>query len=437
MNIKQNSKMTTKLFLVFILIMDTFLSNAQNGWSICNSPSFLSRVDDLHMLNEQTGYAVCGDGKIVKTTDGGNNWILLLEENPCRSVEFINTQKGFVGGFSMDPSANNILRKTIDGGTTWSDLTSIIDTRARQGICGIAVADTNTIYGCGNWYQDTAYIIKSIDGGNTWNYIDMGNYASSLIDMYFTSKDTGFATGRGPLPSKTAVILYTTDGGLTWTYKFQDNTANEYCWKIQHLTNEVYFASIQAMTIDTAKILKSIDGGMTWTVHHVLDSYYNIQGIGFIDTLKGWTGGYTPNSFESNDGGITWDTINICPLMNRVFKVNDTLLFATGMRIWKYGPIQTGIKHEIQQPVQTASINCYPNPVNENLIISTSLNRSTHTLIILFDEHGKEINVFENTNQVKGEYKYNFKTSNLSAGVYYLVMKTHEEHIINKIFVVH
>lgn len=105
------------------------------------------------MVDTQTGYAVSGDGKIVKTTDGGNNWITLLQDNRvyCRSVEFINTQKGFVGGFPRGGSTGtNILRKTLDGGNTWTDLTLLIHPKARKGICGLAVADTSTIFGCGN-----------------------------------------------------------------------------------------------------------------------------------------------------------------------------------------------------------------------------------------------------------------------------------------------
>jgi photosystem II stability/assembly factor-like uncharacterized protein len=93
----------------------------------------------IFMVNTQTGYAVCGDGKIVKTTNGGNNWTLLLQGSGiyCRSVEFINTQTGFVGGFPVSGGTTNILRKTTDGGTTWTDLTSLLHPKARKGICGL------------------------------------------------------------------------------------------------------------------------------------------------------------------------------------------------------------------------------------------------------------------------------------------------------------
>ena len=227
------------------------------------------------------------------------------------------------------------------------------------------------------------------------------------------------------------------NGGVTWTYKFQNTTPNEYCWKIQHLTNMIYFASIEDMTPVPPNILKSIDGGMTWTLLPVTATSYNVEGVGFLNPLKGWTGGGSATSFESNDGGVTWDSINICPIMNRVFKVNDSLLFATGDKIWRYAPIGTGITPIICQVDRYASINCYPNPVNENLTINISLSKSTHSLIILFDKHGKEIKLIENTDKSKGDYKYNLTTTNLIPGIYYIVLKTHEDKVLKKIVVNH
>ena len=119
------------------------------------------------------------------------------------------------------------------------------------------------------------------------------------------------------------------------------------------------------MTPVPPNILKSIDGGMTWTLYPVTATSYNVEGIGFLNPLQGWTGGGSATSFESNDGGVTWDSINICPIMNRVFKVNDSLLFATGDKIWRYAPIGTGITPIISPVHRYASMNCYPNPVRQ------------------------------------------------------------------------
>lgn len=421
-------------FITLLIISGT--AHAQPGWKLCNSPAFTNRVDDIFMLNAQTGYAASGDGKIVKTTDGGNNWLLMNQANIyCRSIEFINTQKGFVGGFSFNASNNiNVLRKTTDGGATWTDLSPLLHRRAKGGICGLAVADANTIYGGGNWFGDSAYIVKSIDGGNTWSFIDMSAYATSIIDLYFINKNVGFATGKGRLPLESGIILYTTDGGTTWTYKFQNTVNNEYCWKIQRLTSKIYFASLEDFGNVSPQILKSTDGGMSWTIYKVATAPYNIEGIGFIDEKKGWTGGGAGFSFQSNDGGATWDTIHLCPYMNRVFKVNDTLLFASGNRIYKYN---TGAFLPAIPASRYAWMSCSPNPVNDNLNIDFSVSVPTRISLMILDNTGRRVSVITNEDKPKGSYRYKFNTNSLAPGMYYVALKTHEDKVVTKIMVTH
>jgi photosystem II stability/assembly factor-like uncharacterized protein len=400
----------------------------------------MGRVDDIFMVDPQTGYAVNADGSIAKTTDGGDNWLTINNDTGiyCRSVEFINSQKGFVGGFANFSATSNILRMTVDGGASWTDLTPMIDPRARGGICGLSIADSSTIYGCGNYYQDSAYIVKSNDGGNTWSFIDMRSYTTHLIDMYFLNKDTGFATGTGTLPLQPAVILYTTDGGMNWTHKFQDTVFYGYCWKIQHLSDQIYFASLQGSIPAGGRILKSTDGGMNWTIYltPITIPQNGIQGVGFIDSLKGWTGGAF-GTFETLDGGITWDTIPVCNSMNRVFKVNDTLVFASGSEIWKYNANTVGISHPNSVVVKFASINSYPNPASKYLNIDLKLLKSTRAALVLLDENGKRVNVIDNSYKSNGDYQYKLNTENLTNGMYYIVLKTHEDDIVSKVFISH
>lgn len=426
-------------FCIGILLLSSSLY-AQHGWFVCNSPQFTNRVDDIFMADDQTGYAVCGDGQIVKTTDGGLNWSLIAMDDSvyCRSVEFTSAQKGFVGGFPMyNTTTDNMLRKTTDGGATWTDLTPLLDPYARHGICGLAAPDSNTIYGCGNWYQDTAYIVKSTDGGATWSYIDMHQYATSLIDMYFLNKDTGFATGTGPLPLETAVILYTTDGGATWTYKFQNTVANEYCWKIQRLDSLNYFASIEDFSSQSPSILRSVDGGMTWTSFTVQALPYNIEGVGFLDSLHGWTGGGFGFSFETTDGGLTWDTVQIIEAFNRFFRMSDTTAFATGMQIWKYDPTVTGIHPSPVAPGVYSTLRVSPNPANEAVTINWSLAQATRAMLTLYDQSGKTVAVVENALKPQGEYQQQLNTANLPAGTYVLVLKTHEDKQAVRVVVAH
>ncbi len=425
-----------KYFLIFILF--PFTLNAQNKWGLVNTPAFTNRIDDLVMVDNEVGYSVSLDGRIVKTIDGGDNWNLLLRDSTvlCRAVEFIDRKKGFVGGFAGYNAVNpsNIFRKTLDGGNTWIDMTATIPQKARRSICGIAVADSNTIYACGNWFQDTGYIIKSVDGGNTWNLIDMAAYASSIIDMHFLNKDVGFAIGKSAKPAERPIILYTTNGGLNWSIKFDASPQKGYCWKIQKLNSLVYYVSVEDLTNVKPKILKSTDGGMTWSIITVANDAYNIEGVGFINEKVGWTGGERKYSFETKDGGKTWDTIPFCPLLNRMFRVNDTMMFATGKQIWKYKGNGTSVS---LPPARTAWLNVFPNPVNYKLTVDAIVANDTRVWLVLFDGQGNRVAELDNADKPRGTFFYEVNTTNLAAGVYYLMLKTHDDKVAAKVVVQH
>lgn len=433
-----------KSILVLLIFTLTLLSlplspcNAQGSWNLCKAPAFGNRVDDIFMVTPQIGYAVAGDGRIVKTTDGGITWIQVLQNSSIyyRSVEFVTPLKGFAGGFQYGGGTTNIFLATNDGGKNWSDITYKLSPSARRGICGLAAPDSNTIYGCGNWFDSTGYIVKSVDGGNSWSFIDMKQYAKSIIDMYFINKDTGFATGRSSDTLHTGIILYTTDGGQSWTTKFRNTTRSEYVWKIQRLSRTKYFASLEDFTAVYPSILTSVDGGMSWTTMKVRDAAYNIEGIGFIDSLNGWTGGDWGYSFATTDGGKTWTADSICQLMNRVFRVNDTLLFATGTEIWRYSrkSHNTGVM-SAGRPSAFAFMQATPNPAETDINIRISLTRNTRAVLTLMDGHGREVAQIDNSDKEAGDWYYRTSCSGLAPGIYYLVLKTHEDKVIIKLSV--
>jgi hypothetical protein len=307
----------------------------------------------------------------------------------------------------------------------------------------MSAPDANTIYGCGNWFGDSAYIIKSTDGGNSWQFIDMSDYASSLIDMHFISKDTGFATGSSLLPLRTAIILYTTNGGQSWSVPFMNNIASEYCWKIQQLNPRIYFAAIEDNgPVNGSRILKSIDGGKTWLLRNVSNINENLEGIGFIDSLKGWTGGYG-NTYTTTDGGLFWNIVpGICPSMNRVFKVNDTLLFASGREIWKYRRDASEVPPPPPPPPPpgveiSAFIKIFPNPAHKIAMVNFALYKPSRVLVILLDERGRQLKTLINADKGRGDYRIPLDTRVLPAGVYYLVLRTHEEKLTAKLVVAH
>ncbi len=186
---------------------------------------------------------------------------------------------------------------------------------------------------------------------------------------------------------------------------------------------------------------------MNWNIiyiPHIIAGGNGIQGVGFIDSLKGWAGGGFAPTYETTDGGLTWDTIAIpwvtmpvCYGLNRVFKVNDSLLFASGNDIWKYSNSTTGIYYPLTGITHSASINTLPNPVNNNLFIDLALQKSTRTLLVLLDASGRRIKVIDNSIKTKGDYRYQLNVEEIPAGIYYVVLKTYEDDLDSKVSIMH
>jgi len=145
-----------------------------------------------------TGTVVGGSGTILRTTDGGANWVGQLSGTKLvlYGVSFSDVNNGTAVGDS-----GTILR-TTDAGTTWMSQSS--GTRNRlTGVC-FTDAYTGTVVG--------GLILRTTNGGTTW--APQSSPASGwLRGVTFTDATTGTAVGDA------GTILHTTTGGTTWVEK--------------------------------------------------------------------------------------------------------------------------------------------------------------------------------------------------------------------------
>lgn len=333
--------------------MSTTKAKKEFYWSkLSHSPVSDSRTDDIWFFDELTGWLVNSSGYVCKTEDGGNGWVPKFFLNPAlpskpylRCMGWANRQYGWFGsvtGIADDsleyPSQyiRTLLHRTVDGGETWTPVLNLPE-GSPAGICGFYAVNENVVYGSGT--NDPGLpgpaIIKTSDGGDSWELIDMQEHADNLIDIYFFDEDNGFVVGGKncdscpPYPpgyqtprfkvyaQLKPVVLRTSDGGKTWVNTAAETegfSCGEWGWKIQFLNEEVGFVSLENFV--SAAILKTTDGGQSWVRHDVQDAdgkiiNNDLEGIGFIDENRGWVGGwgYNFNGYMNSyteDGGVTW-----------------------------------------------------------------------------------------------------------------------------------
>ena len=326
--------------------------HSQPIWRPTNAPIASSRTDDIWFLDPQCGWAVNSNGQIVHTEDGFATWEEQFHDAQVylRCVGFASATRGWVGTLTADKQ----LYETSDGGATWTLVTGL-PPLAPSAVCGMSVVDESVVYASGTNYPNRpARMMRTIDGGASWQAWEMSAHATLLVDTYFTDADHGWVVGglatvANPTRDDVrAVVLRTEDGGQTWVNKAahlgDELPLGEWGWKIFFLDERVGFVSLESFT--RGAILKTTDGGDTWTRIEINDPQgnANLEGVGFVDDSTGWVGGWGSASFEEGyssstiDGGKTWQNANeIGRFINRFRFFHDPVVgYASGLTVYRY-----------------------------------------------------------------------------------------------------
>ncbi|WCO00810.1 YCF48-related protein [Psychroserpens ponticola] len=428
------SKCLCILFVSFL----SFQSIAQT-WQTLNANTFGWRFEDMQFVDTEIGWVVDGGGQILKTTNGGVNWTQQYynSDRYFRSVEFYNEQIGFAGTLANgNPTAT--LLKTIDGGITWTNISSNLPVDV-PGICGMHMVNENTIFITGVFYG-SAYIMKSTDQGDTWIYTNMGNLCNALVDIHFKDENIGYAAGQSAQGTGLrGIIVRTVDGGQTWNTVTLGEDSNERIWKIQELNDSVMYGSVEAHT-DILEYYKSIDGGLTWQLNSIPSAGIigTIQGIGFLNEDIGWVGGFGELFYETLDGGQTWEyKPTTGTSFNRFQRVNDTLMYTSGTNVYKYSdPLLLSIEDfEITKPKGHSISIKDSNIIKDNAVIKLQLINNTYCELSIYNTIGQRLKTLTQGKRNVGDYEIPFNVNSLVKGQYFVVLYTYHGYESIKIVV--
>ncbi|MEZ4924277.1 MAG: gliding motility-associated C-terminal domain-containing protein [Crocinitomicaceae bacterium] len=181
-------------------------TNGGGAWQLVYSnPSFTSYAYNIYFVDANHGWATRSD-YFLHTTDGGISWDSIPSPGGA-SFQFVDQQRGFI-------LYGNDLNRSSDGGATWNS--STIWT-GPENINGFFAFDTANLWAVG----ENGLIRKSIDGGNTWSTNSISNY-NELKDIHFFDANNGIAVGVGGL------VISTADGGVNWSVNTSGVTTDLY-----------------------------------------------------------------------------------------------------------------------------------------------------------------------------------------------------------------
>jgi photosystem II stability/assembly factor-like uncharacterized protein len=338
----------------------------------------------ITMLNQNTGYVSANNSKVFKTTNGGQNWVMMTQ-----------------------PSGSNYSLYSMD------------------------FVDENTGWVCANYTTiATGNVFKTTNGGNNWTQYNLApTNPGSIMSCDFVDANTGFVS----LNSSNKPVYKTTDGGVTWTPYTTGITGN--INEVKAVNSNIIYAVTSS---GTSRVAKSTNGGVNWlliTVPVVAD----YRGIDFKDANTGYINGNSTTVISrTTDGGATWSFQNahVVTLGRVHVSQGDTAYVCGGYTsiLRAAGSTLTGVHFNGRQiPEGFELMQNYPNPFNPVTTIEFALPKSGLVSVKVFDIAGREyFTDVKNLMLNPGSFKMSFDGSGLSSGIYFYSLNVDGVNVMTK-----
>ena len=171
----------------------TWAERRLGNWEYHVALSFVSnnRIVLVNTGAQRAGSIVIADTnqQILKNTDFSFG---------MNDVQMVNEQTGYIAAYG-------VILKTKDGGESWDYLDIKNDN-----FLSVFCLSENDVWTCG--YNGS--IFHTTDGGSTWDKVRNGNSITlpkyHLQDIVFRDSENGYAVGEDGL------VIYTSDGGKNW-----------------------------------------------------------------------------------------------------------------------------------------------------------------------------------------------------------------------------
>jgi photosystem II stability/assembly factor-like uncharacterized protein len=307
---------------------------------------------------------------VAKTTDGGDEWTMILSDTMYASsysygVWFTDENHGTVVG--QQKSGTDVIFTTTNGGTTWKPLYGLTTKTLRD----VAYGSWNK----GTAIGDAMKVASTTDGGSTWKSVAPTGVPTALASnnlrrVAYVDSNTAFAVGN-------KVILRSVNGGVNWAF-FDSTSYDMYDVKFLPRTTDTigYIAGSRFA-------MKSTNAGRNWAV--ISDTSViqkTIYSLGIDPSGNIWAGSLT---------SIVYTNAPVSGVYNLG------------------GEIPKGFYVEQN----------YPNPFNPVTTIKFGLGSSGKVTLRVYDLLGRVVRVLVDEHKTAGNYEVNFNAVSLSSGVYF------------------
>jgi photosystem II stability/assembly factor-like uncharacterized protein len=277
---------------------------------------------EFHPSDNNTFWVGAPAGGLWKTTDGGNSWSCLTNNNNVLGIsdilvpsDYETTNIIYLATGDKNGWDNNSVGvlKSSDGGQTWNETGISFNIGQGEMVYRLLKDPENDLTILAATSQG---LYKTLDGGDTWNIL-----LSSNIFVDVESKPNDFNTLYGS--TSNGKIYTSSDGGLSWVLAINTGGYRTEMAVSMNQPNWVY-AVVTNYQNGLLGIYKSTDSGLTFSMiyndKNILchDSGGNsVGGQGYYDLTitvspnnanRLFVGGI--NTWRSYNGGSSWTIVN-------------------------------------------------------------------------------------------------------------------------------
>jgi hypothetical protein len=239
---KNRSRMLV-LFVLSLLVAGGFQSARAQDWVQLPSVNIQTRGLIPYFVNSNIGFYFNNEaiGGLRRTTDGGTSWTLIPFFDSLvafiAQIEFVDKSHGYIACYASDSTRGGVF-ETNDQGDHWRRITPVGRTTD-----GVNAAQNDVFVSSPAWdgvYEPLDNIIFTSDDGVTWDSITSvqgltldqgphfewiyGNRGNFVASIYY--KNLKIPKNIG-MPWGDTYIVYSTDLGLHWSASLLDSN---YVW---------------------------------------------------------------------------------------------------------------------------------------------------------------------------------------------------------------
>jgi photosystem II stability/assembly factor-like uncharacterized protein len=257
----------------------------------------LAWLHSVFFLDQNRGWAAGSKGTLLQTSDGGNTWKPRGAQNNdvVRDLFFTDERNGWmvveVNVYELrtkdEPRA--YLMKTTDGGEHWNR----VEIKGFD-IDAILVRAVFSRTGRGWTFGEAGSIWATRDAGDTWVKLQSPT-RRLLLGGNFVDDDRGWIVGAG------ATIIQTSDGGETWYQSPLPQVE-----KTVRFTATSFIDNRKGWAVGSAgSVYNTVNGGRTWERQQSTVDV-DLFDVKFVDAREGWAVGAEGTIIHTVDGGEHW-----------------------------------------------------------------------------------------------------------------------------------